>query len=395
MLGTTLFSFAFIIYLNKGAHAAIWITVISILNWVPIILGALTGDMADRTKHKIKTFALIRWAQTVMYVIVAVIIQKPTMLVITAILFLNVLSDLLGGIRSGIYSHLLKVNLASDEFQEASGFSQSMTVLIDLIGGAVGLALLTLVHNNFSVFAILNAVTFALSGLIVFGARKHIKEPAVNQEKKQPTQKKSSFSQRMLLGIQELRKLPGIKSVLAYLIVINGLAASTNVLFVLSLRHHVTLWNLSFSQMFFLVTSAFSIAMFVSSLWTADIFKRLNLARLLLVHLLVQGAMAVAFLIGNGVLILVAVTALGYTLAKITPRFYGNLMRNLGTTQIGLVLGLINSVSLTLPVVTIAFFGFVAATAGVQISWGIYAVLTVMLFIPLVILRKNIISFEA
>lgn len=135
-------------------------------------------------------------------------------------------------------------------------------------------------------------------------------------------------------------------------------------------------------------------AIFISSLWTADVFKRLNLVHLLLVHLLVQLAMAVAFLVRNGVLILVGVAALGYTLAKISPRFYGNLMRNLGNTQIGLVLGLINSVSLTLPVVTIAFFGTISATISVQISWGIYALLTIVLFIPLASLHKNINAFE-
>lgn len=69
-------------------------------------------------------------------------------------------------------------------------------------------------------------------------------------------------------------------------------------------------------------------------------------------------------------------------------------MRNLGNTQIGMILGLINSVSLTLPVVMIAFFGAISSAVGVQISWGIYALLTIMLFIPLVILRKNINSFE-
>lgn len=394
ILGTTLFNFAFIVYINKVEHAEIWITVISILNWVPILMGALTGDIADHTKHKIKAFAIIRWVQTIIYIIVALIIQQPTILFIAIMLFLNVLSDFFGGVRSGIYNHLLKANLEGDEFQEAAGFSQSMSVLIDLVGGGMGLALLALVNNNFSYFAILNAATFALSGLIVFLSRKQIREPEKNQTGNQQTQNLSNFMKRMLLGIQEIRKLPGIKSVLSYLIVINGLGASTNVLFVLSLRNHVVLWNFNFSEMFFLVTSTFSVAMFVSSLWTYDVFKRLVLSHLLFIHLLVQFAMSIAFLSGNGEMIVVGVAALGYTLAKLSPRFYGNLMQNLGNTQIGMVLGLINSVSLTLPVVMIAFFGSISSAVGVQFAWGIYALLTIMLFIPLIILRKSINSFE-
>ncbi|TOZ00925.1 MFS transporter [Leuconostoc pseudomesenteroides] len=394
ILGTTLFNFAFIVYINKVEHAEIWITVISVLNWVPIILGALTGDIADQTKHKIKAFSMIRWGQTIIYIIVALIIRQPTILFITTMLFLNFLSDFFGGIRSGIYNNLLKSNLENDEFQEAAGFSQSMNVLIDLIGGGIGLTLLAIVNNNFSIFAIFNAATFAASGLIVFWSRKHIREPKVEQKANHQTPSSSNFMKRILLGAQELQKLPGIKSVLSYLIVINGLAASTNILFVLSLRSHVVLWNFSFSEMFFLVTSTFSIAMFVSSLLTTDVFKRLNLSNLLFVHLSVQFVMSVAFLSGNGVMVLFGVAALGYTLAKLSPRFYGNLMRNLGNTQIGLVLGLINSVSLTLPVVTTAFFGIISSVVDIQISWGIYALLTIMLFIPLIILRKNINSFE-
>ncbi|MDR3189997.1 MAG: hypothetical protein LBT80_02185 [Lactobacillaceae bacterium] len=391
LFGMTLFNFALIIYISDSANASVWIAVISVLNWVPTMLGVFTGDVADRLKNKVKKYSIIRWIQAVIYIVVALLIIHNATIFIALIIGFNVLSDLLGGIRGGIYNHLLKSNLEDDDFGTAASFSQSMSVLIDFVGGAVGLALLTVVNQNFVIFAVLNALLFVLSGVNVYWRKNSLNEPKQVVKKQVETLR---FIDRVKAGLHELNNLPGVRQVLIYIIMVNGIAGSINLLAIISIRNEVSIFGLNFEQKFFLITSLFPIAMFLGSVFVSDIFKKLKFSSILLVHLVVQVLLAISFLLHNGILILILITILGYTLAKIAPRFYGNLMKNLSHNRLGVVYGLLGSLSMMLPPFLIAAFGALVNIVNVDFGWSIFLLLTVALLLPLKGLANKINQYE-
>lgn len=160
-----------------------------------------------------------------MFLVVATVIEHPSLIVFLFISVLMVLSDFLGNLYGGVFIVAEKDSLHVDEREAYMGYLSGITSAIYLIFQSAGVGLLTLCHNDFTLIALINALTIALSIGILWAGRKYL--PASAFHKKVATQTDESSEQTqvngMVAGAKFLWSFPEIKTMITLIVTINFL----------------------------------------------------------------------------------------------------------------------------------------------------------------------------
>ncbi|MDR0899145.1 MAG: MFS transporter [Lactobacillaceae bacterium] len=170
------------------------ITLASIASVLPYLFRVIPGRMADNSSNRRIALVISSLFQAIVFIVIAWIIRKPTILIFIFILIGNFISDLIGTYKSSLYVHLERENVPSHQMEMLQGYTSGISSILELVGQSLGMIILVASGYKFYLVALINAASYIISGLVWL----FVDSKRVDNQKERPEKKKllskSSFS---------------------------------------------------------------------------------------------------------------------------------------------------------------------------------------------------------
>ena len=162
---SALYNLALLTLASKQTYSTLAISLVKLFENLPGLLEPILAYLTDRETKRLKKAALLNVIQVLLYFALAFLLLKYQMplALFVIILLANVLSDLLDGYMSKMFTPFSKTWIDQSERREISSLDIVLFSLSIIIGQLIGAQWLAVYPNNFWGLALLNAVTFALS----------------------------------------------------------------------------------------------------------------------------------------------------------------------------------------------------------------------------------------
>jgi len=391
--GIAFFNIVFIIYAAQLPYKTLAVSLVSFATIFPTILQFLTGYFADRAQFKLRSMMWSKWVQAVLFILLAVMIQRDASLLSFIIfIIINILSDLMGEFSNGLEISLLKENVVPENLNGAISLSSAVLNLITIAGQAIGATLIVAWHHNFTLVALLNAATFVLAYIILWAYRLKIKLPLVvkvgsndetdDSDSKGNVKSKNGFIQHTIAVFKALQKIEGIIGILVLFFLVNLLASSVMGLINLSLIDFKTMWLFG---NYGATVAGSAIAFSSGTIAGALIQDRLNRLELPSLSCLVLICLAVLtgdfLLVHISIVLILSLFAVGYLFGKIGPIFSTFIITNIEQNVLASSVGVLNTMILVgAPLGQLIFLG-TANLSSDRNAWLIYMVGVTLVFI--------------
>ncbi len=275
--GSNLFALAFLIYASTYPNSKFYISLVALFMVIPTFFNAYMGYLADRTKDKKRALFMTSWIQTILFIGVAFAIEQRSFFVFLFCILINLVDELLAMYKDGLELPIMQSRVSSDDIQPAYGLIQGASSLIGIVGKPIGLALLAILGNSFSLLALVNAGLYFISGIVLFESRKYL----YIEVTKKPDGGKFHFSlKETLLQIIKVFKVEGTTSAISLIIIILIINFSINgilPLIDLAMVHHNPFGH-NFGLAVTVFSLSFSLGVFISSFFMHDFFQKKNLS---------------------------------------------------------------------------------------------------------------------
>ncbi|MDR2660657.1 MAG: hypothetical protein LBC17_01225 [Lactobacillaceae bacterium] len=172
------------------------------------------------------------------------------------------MSDLIGSYKNGLYIHLEKENVPSNLMEMMQGYTGGIAGILQIAGQSLGVLFLSLSGHKFYLVAVINAVSFLISGLVWFfyenpkrGVSKNI---SLNLESKNI---ESKITRKKLLDkpsfnfMQEFGRIYSSNSfvLLGYTLIINFAGSALETVAFIFLLDHQILTGVNYTTAIFII----------------------------------------------------------------------------------------------------------------------------------------------
>lgn len=389
-IGNSLFNIVFVIYASQITPQKLAVSIASITMFIPSLLQIVMGYAADQTKAKVKLLLWTRLVQAILFVGLAGLVLLPnTFGLFLVLLVINVTADCLGSYAGGLQLPLLKQIIPESELNAAMGFQAASQTIVQIIFQGVGAWAIVLIHYNYSLFGIINALMFLLSATVIFKERtiltaaephKAVQNEMAMGEKKDRTGKGVSFKTSVTETFSILTDNRFLARVLVFAFVINSLFASLDGLITITLLDHHELWLANFENTVAMIGMTISIGIIAGSLVDSDPFKKTGLIPLVgMVGLLLLAFSLNMMTIRQNWLMILILFATGYLLGKLNPRMGAYMLKTIPQDKLAIVNGVFGTVVLIgAPLGQFIFLG-IGNMWNVTLSWALFAIGTVVI----------------
>ena len=253
--------------------------------------------------------------------------------------------------------------------------------------------MIALLGNRFAVFALINAATFLLAGILVaIGYREFTRvEVASNGS---PADKPSGLASSLRVTLGEFRSSTFLILIVGFGCLVNLLGTALQPLLNLGLISMPGVWWGSYGTTIAVVNGIYSLGLILGALLAADPLRRLPIAHLL------TGVMAAAAGAGvnlvwlrSPVLLFVPLLVMNYLLGKINPRFMTMLISRVAEDHLAATMGIVQTVMMIGAPLGQMVFLTLGNLVGIAITMSIYASLTGLL--ALVIFITGLLGMNA
>lgn len=166
-IGASLYNIVLVQYAAKLPYADTAVLIVSISGMIPYLLQSIPGKLADETRNQLKSLYIASLIQSMLFLILAVLVTNQNWYLLIIVVVINLISDILELYNSGLVAVLQQRYVTSDLMETTTGLIRSSALLISIIGQTLGVMILTVTHYNFSILALINAITFALVAFVV------------------------------------------------------------------------------------------------------------------------------------------------------------------------------------------------------------------------------------
>lgn len=180
--GAYIYNLVFIVYAASLPFKNIAVFMANMITILPFLFTFYVGIKADHTRNKAGTIIWVGCVQSLLFLLIASVIQDQNFVTFAFICMVNICSDILSDYTAGLRMPIIQHNISEDKLYEAYSFTQFVSYLSNLGGQALGVWLLTTSHQDFSFVAIVNAGFFLLSSLILFKNRRELTHLSVTVE---------------------------------------------------------------------------------------------------------------------------------------------------------------------------------------------------------------------
>lgn len=390
-LGNDLFNIVLLIYAAGLPNHTLALSLATIEMFVPELLQSYTGHLADRTKNKIARLLLSGLSQSVLYVGVTVVFLLVTksLASFAIILALIAVADTLGTFNDGLKVPITKHIVAADELEQGMSFSQGLAHTVSLIAQASGAALIVGFHNNYAVFAAVNALMYVASILTILPkkAAYDAVAPVVSTDVLA-----TKFFSSITSAVRDVFVQKNLRTLMFIFIIVNMVGGSLTAVMNLTLASlPKSLLIGTFGITTVALSFGFSAGMIIGNLTNIAFINRRTLPQLVIAALVLMGSLAVDFVtIQNVYFAVVSFAGLSFLLGNIGPKFSAMVINSLDDTHLATSLGALNSVlTISVPVTT-AVLLTIANLVSIYAAWISIIVLTVVVFIATFTLSRSL-----
>lgn len=384
--GSYIYNLVFVIYAASLPQSSLAIFFANLVTVIPSLFTFWVGVKADASKQKGEKIIRIGFLQALLFSLVAVLIRDKNFLVFSLICLLNIASDLLSDYAGGLRMPIIQKHVAKEDLLEAYSFFQLTAYLSNILGQTFGLWLLSLSQDNFAFVAIINALSFALSSILLLGQRSHL----TYEEGALPLKQKPLFQQfKTMHGLlEDVLKQAGDLSFLKLLtsvLFLNGLGGAVG-----SIYHFFLIQNpllgLGYGQSLVLVEMVLLVAAILGSLFPHDYFGKQSIKKLLLITAGLFALLGLSnFLVWNPLFGLAFLALASYVVGKMVPKLDALLMGNLPAEVLAQTNNFIGMVfTLSLPLGILVFSAL--AAYNLALCWGVFSLLAM---VPIFLVRKS------
>ena len=271
ILGSSIYNIVFVVFASSLPHPKFAVGIANFIVLVPTFFTIFIGMQADKTIQKARWLIHMGYIQAFVFTAVAILTKSSTYIAFST------------DYRSGLQMPILKKNIADVDMMEAFSFTQLLTYLCNLAGQALGVWLLTVSNQNFTLVALINTLSFLLSSTTLYFVRHRLTHEIVQREQGKTTPLKQQFKQMYQSSklIFEQDSSTNFFKLLSQVLILNALGGSIMALYNLYLLDH-PLFGLSFSQSLLIFETTFILGVISASLTPNDYFSKLSINKLAL-----------------------------------------------------------------------------------------------------------------
>lgn len=382
MLGTSLFNIVFLIYASSMPHPKMMISLAELCLLLPIIFAAYTGFLADRTKNKANFMICASWIQAVLFFLLIFLMMEKNWISFWSIAGVKILTDLITSYKSGLRAPILQNNLSAEEIQPAFGQIQGLSSIIEIIGQPLGVTILALSHQSFSLVVLINGILYLLSGFFLLIFRKKLTFKTVNFDEKFKFNIKESFSQ--IRDVFTVNSSSNFLVLVFSLVFINFILAGIGPLTSLAmLKFNPFSVNYGIAIMIFNVV--LMLGMLAGSFIMGDKLKDWELPKLMIATFLMIALFA-ALVTHFGLISLIFLFSLAYISAKASPKVNRLILENVSSENLGKIGGGITTIFTFSVPFGGAIFVFFANLIGIALTFYIISILSLLVFLILLLI---------
>lgn len=349
--------------------------------WVaPALTAILTGYLADRTMHKTRMQVVIKLVQVCIYLVMAIMIGRSKSLPVFLLLVaMDMTSSMLEGYAGSLWMPVLKHLVQPGQLHQATSITSATSSVAAVISAGGGAVLIAFLGNSFAIFALINALTFLLAGILVaVGYREFVRaEVSVNGS---PVGKHVGLAFSLHVTLGEFRHSAFLVLMVGFGCMVNLLGTALQPLLNLGLISMPEVWWGSYGPTIAAVNGISSLGLILGALIAADPLRRLPMAHLL------TGVMAAAAVVGVNLvwlripaLLFFPLLAMNYLLGKINPRFMTMLISTVAEDHLAATMGVVQTVMMIGAPLGQMVFLTLGNLVGIPITMSIYAGLTGLL----------------
>lgn len=384
MLGTSLFNIVFLIYASSMPHPKMMISLAELCLLLPIIFAAYTGFLADRTKNKANFMIRASWIQAVLFFLLIFLMMEKNWISFWSIAGVKILTDLITSYKSGLRAPILQNNLSAEEIQPAFGQIQGLSSIIEIIGQPLGVTILALSHQSFSLVVLINGILYLLSGFFLLIFRKKLTFKTVNFDEKFKFNIKESFSQ--IRDVFTVNSSSNFLVLVFSLVFINFILAGIGPLTSLAmLKFNPFSVNYGIAIMIFNVV--LMLGMLAGSFIMGDKLKDWELPKLMIATFLMIALFA-ALVTHFGLISLIFLFSLAYISAKASPKVNRLILENVSSENLGKIGGGITTIFTFSVPFGGAIFVFFANLIGIALTFYIISILSLLVFLILLLITR-------
>lgn len=389
MTGTSIFSIVFLIYASNFENKNLMLSLAEIVIVFPAFLSIYTGELADKTKNKSGRMIQVGLLQTLLFLFAAILLYgaKNGYTSFFIIGLIKFSCDLLSSYKNGLRIPILQNNLSKEEISPAFGQLQSIGAVLEILAQAVGVSILTITGQSFFIVALLNAILYFISSVILFLLRKKLTYKVLVHSK-QSFDLKGTFQQIKQLFITTDGKNNFI-ILISSIVLINFILSSIGPLTDLFLISALPFGN-NYGLNVIVFNCFLAVGMISGSLFMKDIFRKLEMTSLVIIVFL----FAILFSISLNkfsILSPLFLFLIAYCSSKTNPRINTLILDNVPAENLGKVSGGISTIFTFAAPFGASFFLFIANLVSVAVTFYIISFISLISILFLAYSRKNVI----
>ncbi|HEL1125134.1 TPA: permease, partial [Streptococcus equi subsp. zooepidemicus] len=353
--GSSIYNIVFIIYVASTYHSKTLVSIANIILMIPILFQLLIGQYADRIRNRAKWLIWGGISQSILFMIIAYLTNQKSYLVFSIICLINIISDCISNLLSGISMPIFKHHIPQDELMTAYSLRNIISFICGIGGQTFGIWLLEISNKNFGFVAIINAFSFLISSIILVS----IKSLLINNKEKIT---RHSFSRNFLEMYDASKGIFSTKSdsqfikLITTVIISNVLGSAIIPIFNLYFLENK--WqNFSYGQTLLILNTTMILGNILGSLFPKDFFSRLSLKKILALELYSFALIGIfSFLKFPFIFVLFVFSFNCFLVGKFNPKFSATLMTNVPDNMLAQVSSFISFlVMISIPIGTSVF----------------------------------------
>lgn len=340
--GDVLYYLAMMNYVLLLPNTQLALSLITVSEGLPILIGLLIGVWADKTKQKLPAILATLFVRVLLYTVVGLVMGfSPSLWIVVVVCLVNLISDIAGAYESYLFMPVSLRVVSNDDREAAAAFRQGLSSILGLVfqsSGAIFIAFMT-----YQQLAFFNAGTFMVSLLITLGIcpalKKLLAENPLKETKKseQNTPLLADVKQSLIASYQAIQEIPSLKAVILVLMILNALFVALSPLVLLMLKENSRFVIVNPSVTISLVTVIVMLGAIVGSMVTTNLFKEVEIERLTKWSACMPVFLFIAFMVHSIygvclVLFLVAILA-----SVINPKLSALIYREIPETQLATI----------------------------------------------------------
>lgn len=378
-IGSSLYNIVFVVYAATVFHSKIMVSIANVTMVVPTLFTIWIGIKADQTQAKKKWIVITGFVQAIIFTLLAFIITEPSLLAFSFICLFNILSDMISDFSNGLRMPIIQKYVRQEDLIEAYSFTQFISYICSFSGQALGIWLLTVSKQNFSLVALINALSFLLSALVVLLIKDNANYDVLPNGKKQSLKEQFSALYHNVMLIFNEASTADFSRLLLSILCLNMLGGSLNAIYNIWLLT-AKIGHLSYSQALLLIEFILVGGILIGSLTPHDYFSKKTVRELLKINAVIFFLVGLSNLIHLPLIFGVLLLAFAsYLVGKVNPKINSLLLSKLPANTLAQTNNFLSFLfTLSLPVGTVLFSSL--SSWNITFTWLTFLIVAVIIF---------------